>query len=58
MDVLTVREVTKFAADYARSGKVVHYESSALITRELTVNLVQPGNLPALNNGLFFPLLG
>lgn len=37
MDVLTVREVTKFAADYARSGKVVHYESSALITRELTV---------------------
>ena len=37
MDVLTVREVTTFAADYARSGKVVHYESSALITRELTV---------------------
>ena len=24
MDILTVREATKFAADYARSGKVIH----------------------------------
>ena len=24
MDILTVREATKFAADYARSGKVTH----------------------------------
>lgn len=35
MDVLIVREVIKFVVDYVRLGKVVYYESSVLIIREL-----------------------
>lgn len=40
MDVLTVREATKFAADYARSGKVTHVYATEIVCSVFLVGTV------------------